>query len=207
MTGEDLPAPGRDETAAPGRLYHLEVQDLHVLFDTDEDSDHPVLRVESLRVRLTRAAITRIIDTYAPESFSVSFRIEGPDPGKEVQIVVIATRWGLRATLRARILRKEGTFGRVVVELQPGSSWSPADWTMLELARGQISRQADRRRELRQLGSRSWEIDTHLLVNELLGSQAHIQWGAVLSELDATSEEIRVRFVPAAEIITIPEGE
>jgi hypothetical protein len=188
--------------------YHFQIVDLRTLVVGEKDSDMPHLYVQSLQVLATRAGMTELIEHLGPSSIDVSLTFKKSAAGRGAQIVVQASRCKFKATVSVHVQLKPGSVGVVQLELSPGRSWSPIDWTVISVARSQIADKIKDRPEIVETGTRSYELDIHHLVNDVLTEgDLPVRWGASLSDIETTSEEVRLHFRPISEVVeqAVPE--
>jgi hypothetical protein len=188
--------------------YHFQIVDLRSLVVGDQDTGTPHLHVESLQVLVTRTGLNELIEHLGANSVTIFLSFERPKDGPGVDIVVQGSRWIFKATVRVQLRLHSQSDGVVTVELVPGRSWSPADMTVLTILRKQISEHIKERSEIVEAGPRSFEIDLQDLVNDTLSEgEVPVQWGAMLSDVHADSEEIRFQFTPVSDPVEATASE
>lgn len=181
--------------------HHLRLENLEAQFIPDGNVNQSalMLAVRSLSVTLSRDGLSSVIAALIPEE-PLQLRIvdRGEDAGCAIELQ--ATRMGFRARITVGLTLDRSTPGAILINVDPGSWWSPLDRAMLEIAVRNLEKVARSRPGIRRIRSGAYQLDLQGMIrDQLLDSSAPVRWDARLERIDASENQISVRFTSLLE--------
>ena len=174
---------------------HLRVEDLEASFIQDGSGDSLALAIRSLSVVLSKEGLGVVIAAVIPdEPLEASLLEKSGDDGCTIRLQ--ATRMGFHARILIHLNPDTDLPGSILINVDPYSRWAPLDRIMREIALTNLQKQASTRLGIEKRKNNRYVLDLQTIIRErLLDSSAPVRWDARLDYIEASADEIRVRFV------------
>lgn len=182
---------------------HVEIRNLNVMFGSEGEPEpaRQVFLIRTLHLRLSREGLDQLL-AHLISNVRLGVVFAQSAGGEGVDLIVQAALRGFRPRVRIGVRLHGDLPGGIRIELSPGSRWSPLDWTMLRIVRGQLDNVVNERAEIVETGTRTYLVDLQALISELLLEQdAPVRWQTGLREIQSTSDDLNLIFEEA-----VPSG-